>query len=419
MFQNSGLSLEQAPPIKVIFRFFLSGAIFGVVASIMLFFWHNNLSNFSNPTTLAFVHTLTLGVMASFMLGALFQMMPVICGVHIKAPINASMRVNYALFFGTIFLVVYFINGSLILLYLTFLSLGYALFSATYIMLKELKKIEHSNASRGMSIALTALAIAVVIALLMLLLRAGVISNLNYLDLKNIHFNFALFGWIFILVVSVSLQVIEMFYVTPKYKSSYAKYITITTITTLFIYAILTFINCKESSIILTIIYLATIAHALYTLYNIKRKKRPVNDATIWFWVISMSALALFGISMLLNISATLSATLFAIFALSVVFAMVYKIVPFLVWFHLNAQGYFDAPMMHEVVSLKYARVNMWILFIASIFSIVAVYFNKIYYIATFFWFISFFMLLLTIYRAWHKYLHTLKYGKKMNFSFN
>jgi len=57
----------------------------------------------------------------------------------------------------------------------------------------------------------------------------------------------------------------------------------------------------------------------------------------------------------------TLSYIFFASFALSIVFAMFYKIVPFLTWFHLNSQGYFTAPMMHEVIHPKTAKKHLYI----------------------------------------------------------
>jgi len=419
VFNNSGLSLEQAPPIKVILRFFLTGAIFGVVASIMLFFWHDNLNIFSSPTTLAFVHTLTLGVMASFMLGALFQMMPVICGVHIKAPINTSVRVNYALIFGVVFLISYFLIGSNALLYFSLFLLGFALFATSYMMIKELSKIKHSNSSRGMLLALIGLVATVVFAILLLLVRAGVDINLNYLTLKSIHYNFGLFSWISMLVISVSFQVIEMFYVTPKYQDSYSKYITLVIFALLIIYAINSLWGVNFTDLIIKAIAIALLAHSIYTLINIKKKKRPVNDASIWFWIVSMVSLGGFSLSLFFGGSAIFSGILFTTFSLSVVFAMSYKIVPFLVWFHLNAQGYFDAPMMHEVISPKYAKYNFWFFLIASFLTILSLFYTKIYYFATFFWLITFFMLLLSIYRAWHKYLHTLKHGKKMSFNFN
>ena len=36
MFAQNGLSLDQAPPISVVFRFFLSGALFGLLAGVMV-----------------------------------------------------------------------------------------------------------------------------------------------------------------------------------------------------------------------------------------------------------------------------------------------------------------------------------------------------------------------------------------------
>ena len=62
-------------------------------------------------------------------------------------------------------------------------------------------------------------------------------------------------------------------------------------------------------------------------------------------------------------------------FALSIVFAMFYKIVPFLTWFHLSNQGYMEAPMMHDIVHPKmvkkhfYIHVAMLVTLVASLLS--------------------------------------------------
>lgn len=86
MFNQNGLSLEQAPPFSVVLRFFLSGAIFGVLAGIFILIFGIDIYDASNPKALILTHTLTLGVMLSFMFGALFQMLPVIGGVKLDEP---------------------------------------------------------------------------------------------------------------------------------------------------------------------------------------------------------------------------------------------------------------------------------------------------------------------------------------------
>ncbi len=414
MFQNSGLSLNQAPPIMVVLRLFLIGSIFGLVASIMLFFWHDSLTDISSSKTLALTHTLTLGLMGSFMLGALFQMMPVLCGVFIKSPENIAIRVTYTLAIGTIFLVTSFLYTNTILTIFAMIFLSLAIFSSVYIISKELFKIKHSSSSKGMLVSILLFALAAMLGILMLSLRAGFEIDINYLNLKALHFNIALFGWIAMLIVSVSFQVIEMFYVAPSYKKIYSNYLPISIFILLLLYSFNQFIPIFSS--VINIVIAIYMFHAIYTLINIKRKKRPISDATFWFWIVGMISLSLFGIVYILDISTILSATLFVSFAISILFAMSYKIVPFLVWFHLNAKGYFDAPMMYEVISPKYAKINLYIFIVAIFTLIIATKFILLYYISSTLLLISFIMLYLAIYGAISKYNYTLINGKKFNF---
>ena len=413
MFNNSGLSLNQAPPIKVVLRFFLSGSLFGMLASVLIFFYGSSLSSIASGSTLAIVHTLTLGVMASFMFGALFQMLPVIAGVHIKAPELISMRVNYALIFGTVFLIFAFFKGFNALFILAALFLSIAVFSTVFIMLKELGKIEHSNSSKGMLFALISLAVALIFALILIAFRSGADIELNYLTLKSLHYNFALFGWIALLIISVSFQVIEMFYVTPPYPKFYAKYLTVAIFSLLILELVASIFLPALFSAIEGLVKLLVAIHALFTILRLKQKKRPLTDATILFWYFGMGSYILFFLLNLFSDNSLIAAIFFTSFALSIIFAMSYKIVPFLVWFHLNAKGYFDAPMMHEIASNRYSKANLYI-FIASVFfCVIAAILPFLWQFASFFIFASFFMLFLMIYNAWHKYNHTLINGKK------
>lgn len=174
-------------------------------------------------------------------------------------------------------------------------------------------------------------------------------------------------------------------------------------------------------NIIEYIVIILVALHAGLTLLKLKQKKRAVTDATILFWAFGMSSYILFAITYTLNlfitIPTTLIATLFAYFALSIVFAMSYKIVPFLVWFHLNAKGYFEAPMMHEVAHPKYARINLYF-FTASFLSLlIANYITIFWQIGSISLFISFFMLFFMLYSAIKKYFHILNTGKRFEFN--
>jgi hypothetical protein len=196
---------------------------------------------------------------------------------------------------------------------------------------------------------------------------SGVFAGTYYTEVKEAHYSFGLFGWIALLIVSISFQVIEMFYVTPSYPKLISHYLALSLLTLLVITSIIGLFSSyiwMFSNILLAFVLSG---YALLTLKRLTQRKRPLTDATVWFWRLGLSSLilsmVLMAISQFKEIAAlqTLSYIFFASFALSIVFAMFYKIVPFLTWFHLNSQGYFTAPMMHEVIHPKTAKKHLYI----------------------------------------------------------
>ena len=370
MFSQGGLSLEQAPPLSVVLRFFVTASVFGILLGIFLLTQSLNLTTLSSYSTqLITIHTLSLGVMASFMLGALFQMLPVLAGVVIKTPTTKAMMVHGLLTVGVLIQLFAFGIGSNTLLYfLASAYLGSALFYALYLMGKELLKIKtHSSSSKGILFALFGLMFTTIFGIYLLLTEGGFISGVEFGHIKELHYSFALFGWVSLLIVSVSFQVIEMFYVTPSYPKKIRQYLTVTLLGVLILKSILLLLN-YQTTLLTAIVSLLFLAYAVATIERLMQRKRPVADATVWFWLFGM---ALFILSMtivfigsFLTISSTLqqlSYIAFIGFALSIVFAMIYKIVPFLTWFHLSNQGYMEAPMMHDVIHPKKAKIHFYI----------------------------------------------------------
>jgi len=359
MFNQGGLSLEQAPPISVVFRFFITGSIFGVSLGLFLigsYFGLFEISDYSKE--LIATHLLFLGVEASFMIGALFQMLPVLAGVVIKVPEKKSLIVNTLLIIGIISQALSFYSAKYYLF--TAITLGGILLYVTLLMLKELVKVKsHSNSSLGMAFAIGGFGITIIIGIFMLLSLGVYLENIfDFSKIRTLHYSFGLIGWIFLLIASISFQVIEMFFVTPKYPPLISKYY-IGAIFSLLILKLL-LISYNYNSIIDKIIGALTILYGTTTLYLLYKRKRPTSDASVWFWRLAMGLLVLFGISIFFN-NLELSYMLFVGFSISVIFAMVYKIVPFLVWFHLSSQGYMEAPMMHEVIRPKVAKIHFFL----------------------------------------------------------
>ncbi len=370
MFNQGGLSLDQAPPISVVLRFFVTASIFGILLGLFLLLQSLNLTTLSSyATQLITVHTLSLGVMASFMLGALFQMLPVLAGVVIKTPTTKAMIVHILLSVGVLVqLYAFGIGSNSLLFFLASTYLGSALFYAIYLMLKELIKIKtHSSSSKGILFALLALISTTLFGIYLLLAEGGFIVGVEFSHIKELHYSFALFGWVSLLIVSISFQVIEMFYVTPAYPKKMSRYITVTVLGLLVLKSILVLLNYSSTLLTATIALLFLI-YATVTIDRLTQRKRPIADATVWFWLFGMAlfilSMTITLISSFLPIDSTLqhlSYITFIGFALSIVFAMVYKIVPFLTWFHLSNQGYMEAPMMHDVIHPKKAKIHFYI----------------------------------------------------------
>ncbi len=373
MFSQGGLSLEQAPPISVVLRFFITGGIFGVLLSLfMLFNSFYQLPLFSSHIIL--VHLLGLGVMASFMLGAMFQMLPVIAGVLIKTPTKKALIAHILLSLGILLQISAFSTSNSYLYLFASIILGGGLLHASTVMFKELIKIkDHSSSSKGMLFAISSFIITILLGIVMLLTLGGYLDMPYLLELREIHYSFAIFGWVTLLIIAISFQVIEMFFVTPKYPNIMTKYLIITLFLLLVIKSIFISIDTLLIDIVISSLL---IIYAGVTLHRLYRRRRPTADGSVWFWRFGMGLLIVSLSTFFIDDLRAITYISFIGFALSIVFAMVYKIVPFLVWFHLSNQGYMEAPMMHDVIHPKRVKIHFFIHLTLFILLIINSFFN-------------------------------------------
>ena len=422
MFSQNGLSLDQAPPISVVFRFFFSGALFGILSGILILLFKTAIFNAHSLEAITLTHTLTLGVMLSFMFAALFQMLPVIAGVTLQSPNQKANFVQYPFILGVITLLFAF-NLSIPLLFgLASLLLGGSILYIAVVMLKNLMALpNHSSSSKGILLTLISLFLVIALALYLTGTLAGLFAGTYYTEVKEAHYSFGLFGWIALLIVSISFQVIEMFYVTPSYPKLVSKYLPLTLLTLLVITSIIGLFSSYIWMLSNILLAFMLSGYALLTLKKLTQRKRPLTDATVWFWRMGLSSLILSMILMAVSqfkeiaVLQTLSYIFFASFALSIVFAMFYKIVPFLTWFHLNSQGYFTAPMMHEVIHPKTAKKHLYIHLSTIVAFIVSIFIPQMILLAGLLTMLSFGWMAYQIIHAHLLYKKTQETGEKFD----
>lgn len=372
---SRGLSLDQAPPIGVILRFFLTVPFFGLLFSLFMLYSGSDMLVPHSPSAAVAVHLLFLGVITMAMAGALFQMLPVLAGVVIKVPTRHAAAVHFLLTTGTMTLVWAFISLEPMAYALAALLLGGAVLWLALLMLPPLlRQRDAKETVRGMQTALASLAVAVLFALAMLYgFAQGDVADLHE-AIRATHYSFALVGWAGMLIIAVAFQVIEMFYVTPTYPGFCKKWSWVLLFSALILKAVWLFLALPYAAVFDAVIGLLLLGFAAVTVRRLSQRKRPVADATVWFWRMGMALLSLSVLGWLAfvisdeSILVPLIMIAYGGFALSIVFGMIYKIVPFLVWFHLNSQGYFDAPIMTEVISPARAKLHVYLTLASFVF---------------------------------------------------
>ncbi len=407
MFQ--GLSTNQAPPISVPFRFFLTAPLFGILISFVFFnFPAEEIFNRYSPVAIGTIHLFTLGILSQIVFGALQQMLPVLAGVVIKKPLIFANIVHTTLTFGTLFLSCGFIFSQELLFPIGAGLLCIAFGFFFFVIIRLLFKVKYITSTvNAMKIFALAGLVTALIGIYLIWQYIDVNINSYHYLITNIHILFASFGFAIILIMGVAFQVIPMFYVAKDFP----KFIQNKFPRVLFCMMILCaiFIILKQDiSIIKFIISFMIIIFALYGLNSLNNRKRLVSDVTLWYWKFSFYSLI---VSMLIFVtqfykSDSLLAIIFIFgFLYPLLQGMIYKIIPFLSWFHLSSRGYFSIPNLREYIKEDSIKVQFYIYVSSFCFFVLSIFFNQLFlYIASSLFMISNLMFLFNMITAILKY---------------
>ena len=348
------LSFEHTPALSVPLRFFLSAPLFAAGAAFLLL-WQgpDALVSRWSPTTLALTHLLTLGVLASVMIGALLQILPVVFGADIPRPDLTASLVHAGLTLGTIALVAGFLRQQPFLFQLALFFLLLSLGGFAFVSLRALWRMPGKNDMLAtVRLSLGSLAVTVVLGATAAAMFAWpVLLPVSVTDLTNLHASWGLLGWVGLLIAGIAYQVVPMFQVTPVYPGQFTRWFARVLFMLLALWSLVVLFAPARPLLLKLVmgemVYGGYVAFAFTTLYLLWQRKRPTPDPTTLFWRVALlSLLACIGcwiIGELLPQVANAPAfplvlgVLFIVgFAFSVVTGMLYKIVPFLVWYHLQ-----------------------------------------------------------------------------------
>ena len=365
---NPGVSLEQAPPLAVPLSFFLVAPVALVGAGVALLLGGDSvLASAWMPQVAGVLHIGTLGLLGTVMLGALYQMVPVVAGARVPA-VRLAHLVHLLFLPGVVALVWGLWTGrtevmvpgagALALALLLFLGpVAAALASAP----------AKGPTQTGMRLAVAAL---VVVGLLGVTMVAGRAAGwpLDRRAWLVAHVAAGLVGWVGGLLTSVSWQVVPMFYLTPPSPAPLARLVLSAVALTTVTAALAPAVGFDPTPAAIPGALAVWLLHPIVTLRGLAARKRRRPDASVRAWQAG-----------LLQGPATLAAGTLALWhpdprwpqlfgwlavwgwAGLVLHGMLTRIVPFLVWFHRfsDAVGQPGVPSMRKLLPDARARPGL------------------------------------------------------------
>ncbi len=341
----TGLSLDNIPPIGTPLRFFLVAPVFGVLAGILLIGYPELLTNRWLPATFAFTHLLTLGFGAMVMLGALFQVLPVVSSRAVPGDQVIAPWVHQGMVWGTLTLAAGFLTswswlfGTAALL----LAFGFGLFVSGF-GTGLVKARPAGDTTITLRLAAVSLLATLVLGGMQLSLHLWPEAGLYHPHQTQLHAFVGGFGWVLLLVMGVSFQVMPMFHVAPAFPRWVRRRLTLVVFAA---NAAVLLAGDPVAAYVLPLTMVATILYATEALKVLMARKRKLVDYTVRFWQLGLSQLVAAAL-LALGLAFTegdawrapaelLLGLVFGLgFVLSVMLGMLQKIVPFLIYLHLQ-----------------------------------------------------------------------------------
>jgi len=364
-----GLSLEQAPPLDLPLRLFLTAPIFVVAAGVLLLLQAETaLATRWSPAALASTHLLTVGFLGMVMVGALLQMLPVLVGAPVPAVRLVARAVHLLLGLGAVGLAAGLLGvGSGALAFgSTAGLLGFGI--AALALLAALWRARRRGIGlRGFPLPMLALVVTVVLGALLTLALLGRLGMPRLIEWINLHAIWGLVGWVGLLVLTVGVQVVPLFHVTPAYPRWTVRWLAplmFLALCGLTLDALTPRITVAPMAGFLgTVLAAGFGAFAALTLWLQGRGARARIDATLLHWWLAMTALLGTVLSWALGGSAELIGLLLLVgVGVGLPSGMLLKIVPFLCWFHLQSRQValgrlrVRIPHMHRLLPERSAR---------------------------------------------------------------
>ena len=353
------LNFTFAPPSRLVTSFFIAGAFFYLVASVVFYGLDFLNIHYLDPQAVGFIHIFMLGFMMSVIFGAMYQLISVVLEIPLYS--NDLAYAHLGLFLVGIIPFAFSFLSPAAFEYLgygsTILYISFLLYIINVLLsIKTIEKFE-----------IKAYFILSIHIILFLGVTAGLMTSLGLMhgsleldtvDLAHTHIVLVLFGFAGGLMSIIATVLLPMFMLSHNFDKKMSNYI-LAGVISASISALLGWFMLAKLIIIATIL---AFAYQLYDIFT-KRMRRHLDVyaqdmmASGGFLVVSTLLIPFISNDTVMKI--------FVIFLIlgfisSFVIGHIYKIVPFLVWNEKFAPlvGKQKVPMLADMVDEKWSQIE-------------------------------------------------------------
>lgn len=344
-----GLRTDQAPPLALPASFFLTAPAAMMAAGALALSTTGVLTSRWAGPTLALAHLGTLGLLGATMLGALYQLIPVVAGAPVPAP-RLGHLVHALYVGGLIALVARFCGGPPVLA-----STGGVLLSVALTLFFGQVAVALTRAPartwtvNGLRLAVLSLAVVLALGLRLAGGYAGSSFPVPRALWTEVHLTVGLLGWVGGLIAAVGWQVVPMFYLAPPFHPRFPPLVHGLQVTGVLgalgvLGAAMLGVDVGTGSVLLAAAPAALGVWVLApaaVLRGLLKRRRASTDASVRFWYAALPvAFLLSPLAVLAFVSDDprwgLAFGWLAVWgwAGTIVHGMLTRIVPFLTWFH-------------------------------------------------------------------------------------
>ncbi|MGP1484528.1 MAG: peptidase M50 [Campylobacter sp.] len=356
-----------APPFKLVGGYFVAGFLF-LFLSVVAYFW----ADFGNLTALktaGFLHIFFVGFVISIIIGALYQLTSVILE---KPFFSVKFAISNLLFYVVSLLSMSYgmIGENMNFMYfggiLLFLSLLF--FGITY-LLSFIGNQKRSFAAFALFASAIFLIIGIILGFCLLMIF------LNYLTFSfdivlKFHIYFVL-GFVFFIIIGVATVLLPMFSLAHNLNFNLSKIAFV-------LYICAGFFIAFDEFYAFLIILAALLSFVFEAIDILTKRVRKAYDYWNLNIAVALTALVIFCVLFAAHMFEIAIFALVYGFLLAFIVAHVYKILPFLVWYHYVAPfvGKMQVPLLDNMVIKKIAYFAIFLNVLSLIFYVFASFYE-------------------------------------------